>query len=129
MICPVCRIEMIAVERHAIELDHCINCRGLWFDHEELDLLAELTGISTSGLDSLPSRPGRGRRPCPRCNATLDEMSVETVQLDRCPRAHGFWFDHGELGRFVRSAESDASLVPISTFLGEVFERTQQQKE
>ena len=39
MICPVCKIDMIDVEYHQIELDYCIKCHGVWFDAEELGLL------------------------------------------------------------------------------------------
>lgn len=118
---------MIAVERHAIELDYCISCRGLWFDHGELDLLAELTGANMSALDLLTSDAVRSRRVCPRCDEHLEEISIGTLRIDRCPRRDGLWFDHGELGSIIdRALASGSTLAPMSTFLGEVFGRSRQ---
>lgn len=127
LICPVCRIEMIGVERNGIELDYCISCHGLWFDHGELDLLAELTGADLTRLDTAAAVQSTRRRRCPRCNSQLDEEAIGSLQLDRCPRGDGFWFDHGELGRFVRGGlPDDGSLVPLKSFLGEVFNANSQ---
>jgi len=41
MKCPVCDSLMIVVEHEKIELDYCVNCSGVWFDAEELELLLE----------------------------------------------------------------------------------------
>ncbi|HVR43569.1 MAG TPA: zf-TFIIB domain-containing protein [Thermoanaerobaculia bacterium] len=122
MICPICRIEMIAVERSGIELDSCISCRGLWFDHGELDLLAELTGADLSVLDTGGTDATRTRRRCPRCNRPLEELSFGSVRIDRCPERDGLWFDRGELGAILdRALAAAGPLAPMTRFLGEVF--------
>lgn len=126
MICPVCRIEMIAVERSGIELDYCISCRGFWFDHGELDLLVELTGADLTTLDTAVAVRSAHLRPCPRCDARLEEESIEGVHIDRCPRGDGFWFDHGELGTLVDQGLPPGSLGMLTSFLGEVFGQSSQ---
>jgi len=45
MICPTCREVMIVVEQDKIELDHCTNCAGVWFDAGELELMMERMGL------------------------------------------------------------------------------------
>ena len=113
---------MIAVERNGIELDYCISCSGLWFDHGELDLLGELTGADFSSLDAGSARQPAGSRACPRCRASLHHLPVGTLQLDSCPRGDGLWFDHGELGRFVdQGLPANRPLGTLRSFLGEVF--------
>jgi Zn-finger nucleic acid-binding protein len=122
LICPICRIEMIAVERGEIELDHCISCRGLWFDRGEIELLAELTGADLSSLGSGARTGGGGKRACPRCDAGLEEIAIDTLRIDRCPEGHGLWFDRGELGTVIdRALAARGALSTISSFLGEVF--------
>jgi Zn-finger nucleic acid-binding protein len=122
MLCPICRIEMIAVERAEIELDHCISCRGLWFDRGEIELLAELSGADLSSLDGGHRTGGGSKRACPRCDARLEEIAVDTLRIDRCPGGHGLWFDRGELGAVIsRALAAGGTLSAISTFLGEVF--------
>ena len=34
---------------------------------------------------------------CPRCDATLVEVTFEDVQIDRCNQCNGVWLDSGEL--------------------------------
>lgn len=113
---------MIAVERGEIELDHCISCRGLWFDRGEIELLAELTGADLSSLGRGERTGSGGKRLCPRCEEKLEEIAVDTLRIDRCPDGHGLWFDRGELGAVIdRALAAGGSLSVISTFLGEVF--------
>lgn len=120
MICPVCTIDMIAVERHGIEVDHCISCRGLWFDRGEIELLAELTGYEAGAIDAAVADRPRPERSCPRCDHDLEEITRERVHLDRCPAGDGVWFDRGELGQIMQRKDSDR-LSQMERFLGEVF--------
>ncbi len=116
---------MIGVERGGIELDYCISCRGLWFDHGELDLLVELTGADLTRLDTVPSIAGAHRRRCPRCDARLEAETIAGIQMDRCPRGDGFWFDRGEVGRLVsQGLTQERSLAVLTSFLGEVFSQS-----
>ncbi|MBC9031671.1 zf-TFIIB domain-containing protein [Sphingomonas sp. JC676] len=41
MPCPVCRSQLVAMERQGVEIDHCPNCRGVWLDRGELDKILE----------------------------------------------------------------------------------------
>ena len=61
MDCPACSAPMIVIERQGIELDYCPACRGLWFDADELELLAETYDIDVELPDA--SRPRRRRKP------------------------------------------------------------------
>ena len=50
MICPACKSDMIVVEHSQIELDYCTDCRGVWFDSGELELLLESMGLENPDL-------------------------------------------------------------------------------
>lgn len=122
LICPVCGIEMIAVERSGVELDSCISCRGLWFDGGELELLAEMSGADLSAFGLGATTGVASRRRCPRCRKRLDEVAQGSLRIDRCPGGDGFWFDRGELGTIVeRGLAATGALAKVSQFLGEVF--------
>ncbi|MFJ7566889.1 zf-TFIIB domain-containing protein [Herminiimonas sp. NPDC097707] len=42
MKCPICSdMHLIMSDRHAIEIDYCPQCRGVWLDRGELDKLIE----------------------------------------------------------------------------------------
>lgn len=128
MKCPACGQPLVVVERHGIEADWCPSpeCRGLWFDAGELDLLAEEAGrhISPENLTHpAPDVRERARR-CPRCRKRMQKARIggpggKTV-IDRCPR-HGLWFDAGELGEVMRALGGAAEGAPVASFLGESF--------
>ncbi|MDX1625284.1 MAG: MFS transporter [Wenzhouxiangellaceae bacterium] len=45
-----------------------------------------------------------GAMPCPKCRAPMDARIVEGVEIDRCSRCRGLWFDAGELETLKASA-------------------------
>lgn len=54
---------------------------------------------------------------CPRCREIkLEEIEVEEVLIDRCPRCGGLWFDHNEirgiLGRDSTVQQLDTIIPP-----------------
>ena len=126
MRCPACSGEMIVVERHGIELDYCIGCKGIWFDSGELRLLSQALGVAIELPDwtGLPeAETSEKYRRCPRCNAKMRKKLVGEVLLDACPNGHGIWFDGGELGRFLEGQVTGASEggAHVIKFLGETF--------
>ena len=48
---------------------------------------------------------------CPKCNAPMRTMQVETTQVDRCTSCEGLWFDTLE-DRDVRTKEHIDALDP-----------------
>ena len=129
MKCPVCNIPLVVVEREGIEIDWCLDCRGLWFDQGELELLGERAGrtIDTEHIGRVvPGDGSADKRDCPRCHRAMESLRLETeveVHVDRCS-SHGLWLDRGELGALMRLYRSTAGSVdaPILHFLGETFE-------
>ena len=130
MKCPACHTILVVVEREAIEVDWCPQCRGLWFDEGELELLGEKAGRALQTED-LGKRAGesieKGRRRCPRCPRRMERLLLQAgvdsqVEIDRCVD-HGFWLDPGELAGIMNGLKlepgTDEGLV--LEFLGETF--------
>jgi len=126
---------MIVVEHEKIELDYCLNCSGVWFDAEELELLLEtmeLEGTSLS-LDNILTSPDaksvEKKRKCPICGKKMKKATVghePEVLIDACSWGDGLWFDSGEVGQLItqlldKPPEKSDSQGRIITFLGEVF--------
>ena len=135
MKCPACNRLMIVVEHEKIELDYCLNCSGVWFDAEELELLLEamqLEGTSLSLGNILPSPEAKSaekKRNCPICGKKMKKTTVghePGVLIDACPSGDGLWFDSREVGQLItqlpgKSSEKSDSQGRVITFLGEVF--------
>ena len=135
MKCPACSSLMIVVEHENIELDYCVNCSGVWFDAEELELLLEamqLEGTSLSWDNILTSSEAESvekKRHCPICGRKMKKATVghePEVLIDACPSGDGLWFDSGEMGQLIihlsdKPSEKSDSQERIINFLGEVF--------
>ncbi|KTB48942.1 Transcription factor zinc-finger [Dehalogenimonas alkenigignens] len=106
MNCPKDHSPMIVVEHDRIALDYCPECRGVWFDRGELELLMELAcgGEADACTADLLTRPeattAEARRRCPICNHNMRKEHIgqqPAVLIDSCGRGDGLWFDGGEL--------------------------------
>ncbi len=136
MICPVCKYDMIVVEYRNIELDYCDNCKGVWFDAGELELLLESHGLEETKvfldgiLNSQEAPSSEKKRNCPICGRKLKKTAIGTqpeILIDTCPDEHGLWFDGGEVTQLMRHLAGGYPPKPDSrerliSFLEEVFE-------
>jgi Zn-finger nucleic acid-binding protein len=136
MICPVCKSDMIDVEHNRIELDYCINCQGVWFDSEELELLLatmgfEETSLSLSNVISSPEvETSERRRKCPICGQRMGKATIgrePQILIDVCRQGDGLWFDGGEVSQLIKQlikepSKKKDSQQQVITFLGEVFQ-------
>ena len=140
MICPVCKSAMIVVEYHSIELDYCSNCKGVWFDSGELELLLKSQGLEKSKtffdgiFNSQETVSSEKKRKCPICGRRMKKTALgeqPEILIDVCRDQHGLWFDGGEVTRLIghlagkHPPERD-SRTQVIGFLEEVFKAPQQ---
>ena len=105
MLCPECVDEMLILELDGVEIDCCDECRGIWLDEGELELLAGVDQKSElpflKALTDPEAVKAKGNRCCPVCGKKMLLVDIPLdpiVEIDRCPLNHGLWFDQGELG-------------------------------
>ena len=127
MRCPNCHRDMIVVEYKQIELDHCLNCRGVWFDAGELELLLKSAGMPSVVPATQNIQNSEKRRRCPICDRRMNKVSLcdqPVVPVDACSVGHGLFFDGGELEQVLKelAAKAPACDQPSLTFLSEVFQ-------
>jgi Zn-finger nucleic acid-binding protein len=132
MRCPACKNMMIVIEHNHIELDHCVECGGVWFDAGELELLFETMKLEQSSLTlgsvltSPAAKSEEKKRKCPICSKKMKKATVghePEVLIDACPRGDGLWFDKGEVGQLITQLpqKPDSHQSHVINFLGEVF--------
>jgi Zn-finger nucleic acid-binding protein len=51
MRCPVDRTTLALAECHAVEIDYCPQCRGIWLDRGELDRILNAAARDVRGRD------------------------------------------------------------------------------
>jgi Zn-finger nucleic acid-binding protein len=136
MICPVCKYDMIVVEYQNIELDYCNNCKGVWFDSGELELLLKSQGLEEPKaffdgiLKSQEAASPEKKRNCPVCSHKMKKTAIgeqPEILIDICRDKHGLWFDGGEVAQLIRRLAGEHppkqdSREQVISFLEEVFE-------
>jgi len=98
---------MVVFELDGVEIDRCLRCSGTWLDAGEIGQLARLRNGPPDGLDAAITRAGdgkKGERRCVRCSAKMSIIQVNGVDIDRCPRGHGLWFDRSEMETLIASS-------------------------
>jgi Zn-finger nucleic acid-binding protein len=126
---------MIVVEYRDLELDYCSNCKGVWFDSGELELLLTSQGLEESKsffdgiLNSQETASREKKRNCPVCDHKMKKTAIgeqPTILLDVCRDKHGLWFDGGEVTQLIRRLAGEHlpkrdSGEQVISFLEEVF--------
>jgi len=132
MNCPVCKDEvLIALEYESVEVDFCPECRGVWLDSGEIELLFGDVDAATQFLTiGHPSTVPSGEKPrrCPECNKKMTKESTESahpVTFDHCPHGDGMWLDPGELGVILSHAEEMIGGTEVAKYLSEIFPKTE----
>jgi hypothetical protein len=133
MDCPVCENAMITLELEDVEIDHCIDCGGIWLDAGELELLLGEPDKARSVLESFAVDSGcsEKRRKCPICDKKMQKIIVgdstdaaqkESTRLliDKCRKGDGLWFDKGELQEIFDKAKLDQD-NKIQELLADMF--------
>lgn len=124
---PVGKEPMVALELEHIEVDYCPESEGIWLDEGELELLLDDPDAMRDMLAD--ARPGeaqdaRGLK-CPRCRKRMRKWAFgdegATVVIDGCPHNHGFWFDRGELRRFLALKGNSERIRQVIAFLNDMF--------
>jgi Zn-finger nucleic acid-binding protein len=124
MRCPACNEPAIALELNGVEIDRCPACAGIWLDEEEIAWLSQFSeGPSRPLAEALlkGETGSAGKRRCPRCDRSMRQEVLPSVELDRCPAGHGIWFDSGEVETFLaghHQGDSAAAAAAIADILG-----------
>ncbi len=126
MDCPVCKNAMITLELSDVEIDHCVNCGGIWLDSGELELLLNDKEKARELFDSFEVNPDfqEKSRQCPICDDKMDKIIIgktnSLLMIDKCPKGDGFWFDKGELKNIFDKVHLDGE-NKIQKLLTEMF--------
>ncbi len=125
MDCPVCKSAMIVLELDDVEIDYCTDCKGIWLDSGELNLLLEDAAKSKEVLQSFqPAQSDEKLRKCPICLKKMEKVLVGDTGgqelIDRCKNEHGLWFDAGELNNILKMGNFDDD-GKVPTLLKDLF--------
>ncbi len=96
--CPRCRNVILGkklVEGCDVEIDHCPECDGMWFDGGELE---SLLGDLAADFREMPLGPPMYTVLCPVCREPMINGNYPGtyVKIDYCRDCGGLWLDRDE---------------------------------
>ena len=102
MNCPKCQSGMEKVNYQNVEVDRCINCKGIWFDMLEQEELKKMNGSEAIDIGD----PEIGKKfnkiediNCPKCTTRMIKMvdaKQHHIWFEGCTLCYGVFFDAGE---------------------------------
>ena len=104
---------MITLELNEVEIDHCVDCGGIWLDAGELELLIDEPGQAQVLLESFRRCEKHAEKPrrCPICDKKMLKVLAANespdLLIDKCRRNDGLWLDRGELNGILVRAQLD----------------------
>ncbi len=109
MRCDHCQADL--VQYGVRDKWRCPTCAAVVIASAELETeLGDLGAGLSERLDT--SRLAATTRCCPTCDAGMNQLSIDGVVVERCPKDHTLWFDAGELGK-IRGKLADAGAESV----------------
>jgi Zn-finger nucleic acid-binding protein len=125
MNCPVCKYSMVILELDKVEIDYCPQCKGIWLDSGELELLMESGNNEKMYKHFIPAdNVVEKKYKCPICNKKMSKVEFENsgIIIDKCKKHHGLWFDKGELNSLLTLKDvnhNNKMLIHLKNIFGE----------
>ncbi len=99
MKCPRCGVDLQPAERHKLQVNCCPSCKGMWFEHDELDQLEdEVFDFGDRWKGTLVFSATATTDQCPECTASLQRFQYRfyDLEMEFCPNQHGYWLEADE---------------------------------
>ena len=128
MKCPECGLNMDYRDTLKVRLNECTRCKGIWFDHGELDTIKDEIEPDLRWMDfDLWKKEGDFRltvrpRKCPKCLRTdLRGLHYETadVTIHYCPACEGIWLQGGDFHKIVLALLKEADRKNLADYFKE----------
>jgi len=95
----------------------CVNCGAPLPPKSNVCRYCEtLNDTDLRALNSSKSKGSASERPCPRCKAPLDSIRLKLeipIEIDRCAKCYGIFFDPGELEEVLDTSVKRAHDVDL----------------
>lgn len=110
MKCPTCEAILRQDSYKGLFIDHCPQCKGIWFDSGELKdyihlLIEKDNSIPEARIELKrtvikPREINENKRNCPKCSTAMEKFNYacdSNVILDKCHSCDGVWADGNEI--------------------------------
>ena len=128
MHCPKCvrtSLKPHKVQKTDVVVDSCGNCKGVWFDANELN---DVLPVASKDLQ-VPNHAKPTGMTCPKCRVPLEAFNYPQtyVEIDMCRKCKGLWLYRSELKeirvvrRHLKKKGELETHAPVVGFKGDVL--------
>jgi Zn-finger nucleic acid-binding protein len=126
MQCPKCRKSMTPLNIAEVSIDECRQCRGIWFDKDELAEIAERIDPDLRWMDleiwnqeAIISVTAEALQ-CPRCRKISMQgihFREPDVGITFCPSCEGIWLGDEDLKAIIDAFRTEAGARSTSEYV------------
>ena len=125
MDCPCCNTELKKTTIRDTEVDECPDCRGIWFEEDELRRAKDSAASDLNWMDfeiwkhKDKVKPRAKDSACPSCGKALVTIGYGDtgVDIDYCPLCKGIWLDKGEFKSIIEALTEELLTKPFSDYI------------
>jgi Zn-finger nucleic acid-binding protein len=125
MDCPSCSTELERRMIREIEVDECPDCKGIWFEDDELRKAKDSADSDLNWIDfEIWKYKDRAKArskdlPCPDCRKALVAIDYTgtDVEVDYCPSCKGIWLDKGEFKSIIKALTDELLTKSFSEYV------------
>lgn len=130
MKCPNCKGNLIQIDFKGVKVDECKNCKGKWFDRDELRKAKDSTDDDLRWLDfdlfddnSDKYNIASSERKCPKDNSKMVSLTYRNSQviIDKCSTCKGSFLDNKEFEKIVKYLGHIVISTPASEYKKETL--------
>jgi len=123
--CPKCNHNLKEITFKGVKIDECENCKGKWFDRDELRIAKDRTDddlrwldfdLFDDNADKYHASPSQKR--CPKDSTQLTSLQYidSKVIIEKCDKCKGVWLDHDEFEKIIKYLENLVISKPASEY-------------
>ena len=124
MNCPNCSKAMHPHRIKDVDLDECKDCKGVWFDQDELRRAKDQTDSDLNWMDfelwKYEDRYQISPKPikCPKCSVGLASVQYGNtgVEVDCCAKCQGVWLEENEFGKIIDALTDELATKSLSDY-------------
>jgi Zn-finger nucleic acid-binding protein len=108
-----------------VEIDECQQCKGIWFEEDELRKAKDSADSDLNWMDfevfkhedKFKAEPRT--LVCPKCSDTLVSIDYDNtdVEIDCCAKCKGIWLEKGEFKKIVDTLTEELLTKSFSEYI------------
>jgi Zn-finger nucleic acid-binding protein len=125
MKCPSCNTDLKSKMLEDVEVDECNNCKGIWFEEDELRKAKDSADSDLNWMDfeifkqKDKSQARAKNLACPQCSQALVAVDYADtgVEIDCCPKCKGTWLDKDEFKKVIGALTNELLTKSFSEYI------------